>query len=392
MNFRIWHVLAVISGLVALGLVKAIADQSWPPLDFFWHDPFQYLLRGVNPDIFGGFIGLLILLPTTCAVMRVDRLHKRLDATGPVEPLAQPGSPSPWSLSDLGAVIAAELEPFNAVVFVDDRSRTMRIMIDPASSITIEQRTTGHSGAGVGDRAVDSGPLVRGRWLQVRWKQGSAPKFKLRKSPVSLVIDSTGRLIPRWRAHPKTDTTHPFTAMQTLHEGQRREISFTTGTSELIDIVDAVALRGGWAGQSDLDASNRRVPRTAETYTVDRRRTTGTAGSGTTTVTVGPGQSSGRGTPTGTETISSRGAGVASHPTNPTVAGTHARLVRVFVGVGTAVLAGCVLATVIGLLAGMVWWAGLIIIGSGLLFFLIFSLPVWLLLGRQRPRRSRPNL
>jgi uncharacterized membrane protein len=54
--------------------------------------------------------------------------------------------------------------------------------------------------------------------------------------------------------------------------------------------------------------------------------------------------------------------------------------------VGAAILAACVLATLIGLLAGMVWWASFIIIGSGLLFCLLFVLP-WVLIGRAETRR-----
>ena len=67
----------------------------------------------------------------------------------------------------------------------------------------------------------------------------------------------------------------------------------------------------------------------------------------------------------------------------------NANVSKIMSLIGGGILAGCVIGTILGLIFGMPWWASFIIIGSGLLFCLIFVLPIWLLMGPPwRPKQT----
>lgn len=367
----------------------------------------------------------------TVIALRAGRRTGALDRAGPVD-AAQTAevtgieAEGRWSIDQVAAQLARELAPMNAVVFREGRSRRLRIMLDPASAI-LEHRPAG--------RPPSESGTLRGQWWEVTWRPRRAPRIRRRSTVVGIRLDAEGRALPRWQRG--ADTRGPFADRMALESAQRIPAELEISTAELVRVTDEIAVRSGWASQAQVASETRSLPQVSRSVV---RRTSGEGrteahvrttlsrpgappGEGTTTVsssettTTSSVSSSGSSTTwsTGSTTRRTSSSFDASSdearnafpppvpfgdeppvgPSGPPV-GPRGGLPRPpgFTGVGrvmwwvgVAVLTACVLATAIGLLAGMVWWASFIIIGSGLLFCLLFVVP-WVLLGRSSADRS----
>ncbi|MGP9539080.1 hypothetical protein ACT3SP_13785 [Brachybacterium sp. AOP43-C2-M15] len=349
---------------------------------------------------------------------RAGRGDRAADASGPVRP-APTSDPvgvergGRWDLDQVAAQLARDLEPLNGLVFREGGSRRLRVMLDPASAIG-EHRPVRRSG----NDDVHSNAGLRGQWWSVTWRAGRAPRIRERTTPVGVRIDADGRAIPLWSTGGASSRAGEHVAHRSaLQTAQRAPAELEISSDELVRVVDGVAARSGWASPGQVSSTPRTLRRL--TRQVSRRRT----GGGTVEVrsrstSDRPGTAPSRGsrvdraeetsisvTTSGITTTSSSStswstSNSALPPDSPlrgTLAGAEgippspipgfAALGRIMGLVGLGILAACVLATVIGLIAGMVWWASFIIIGSGLLFCLLFVLP-WMLIGRSEARRG----
>lgn len=417
-----WWFFAVLAAVSLVGLIRlAVVGEPGDP-----EVRTQMLSAAVITLAFGAM---------TVIALSAGRRTGALDRAGPVAAAqtsevtgAETGGR--WSIDQVAAQLARELAPMNAVVFREGASRRLRIMLDPASAI-LEHRPAG--------RPPSESGTLRGQWWEVTWRHRRAPRIRRRSTAVGVRLDAEGRALPRWQRG--ADTRGPIADRMALESAQRIPAELEISTAELVRVADEIAVRSGWASQAQVGSVTRSLPET--TRTVSRRgsgegrteahvRTThgrpgAPPGEGTTTIrssettTTSSGTSStswSTGSTTRTTSASFDSSSDAARsafpppspfgdeppvgPNEPPVGpngppiGPRSGLPRPpgFAGVGRAmrwvgiaVLAACVLATAIGLLAGMVWWASFIIIGSGLLFCLLFVLP-WVLLGRSSAERS----
>lgn len=187
-----------------------------------------------------------------------------------------------------------------------------------------------------------------GEWWEVVWRAGHAPRVRARDSEVGArIVD--GRLIPVWYTGPGAESgSGPETdAIMTMPPTE--DSHFAVSGHELLRVLGDVAVRSGWSTQEQVETAGWQVPAHRGERVVTRRVT---AGGATAAGSAGP---------------------------LPSVREAESDMARICAVVGLGVLAACVIATVIGLAFGMVWWASFIIIESGLVLCLLFLLPALLL-------------
>lgn len=346
----------------------------------------------VNPEIFGSALGLTLMIVATVPLLYHDLLNMRLDRNGPVAPSEGPAirTAQRWSLEEVASVLAQKVEPMNGVVFADRWTRTIRVMIDPPSAIV-----ESHSApTRVGERSSRS---IQGRWIKIRMRPGRIPLVKVKETSVSARIDS-GRMLPRWAdpwsRHSATST------MAIVAAAQRTPISFQFDSREFVPAIDRIAVQAGWvevANREDDPKARHEVRVVARTGTTTETRTsmrTGDQPPKSTRHTTGTAEKSANSNiyRTHSDILESQSrphdgqpgsAGTEFTWTQPPLRlqGTNGNSVKILTVIGAGVLVACVLGTVFGLIAGMPWWASFIVMGGGLLFCLIFVLPLWILAG-----------
>ncbi len=411
MRRNYWWFSAAVAVISLAGLVRlAVVGDPGDP-----ENRSQMMNAAVLAVVFGA---------VTVFALSSGRRTGALDRTGPVAAATTAdvdgiGTGGRWSIDQVAAQLARELAPMNAVVFREGASRRLRIMLDPASSI-LEHRPAGRP-------ASESG-FLRGQWWEVTWRTRRAPCIRPRSTRMGVRLDVEGRALPRWRIGP--DSRGPFADRIALETARRMPAELEISTEELVRITGEIAVRSRWASEAEVAATTRSLPHharsvvrrdTGEGRTEAHVRTTSSRrgappGEGTTTIrssettTTSSETSSGSSISwsTGSTTretsstfdASSDAASSAFPPSLPVGDGSPTSrrgappqspdlggIGRAMRWVGIAVLAACVLATAIGLLAGMVWWASFIIIGSGLLFCLLFVVP-WVLIDRSWRRSA----
>jgi hypothetical protein len=373
---------------------------------------------GARTEMLSAALFVLVFGAMAVVALRAGRRAAALDRAGPVEPApaeepSDVGRDGRWSIDQVAAQLARDVAPMNGVVYREGGSRRLRVMLDPTSAIAV------HRPAGRSHAEVTLGDNLSGLWWRVTWRRGRAPRIRQRSTAMSIRIDETGRALPRWQLGAEGG---PFSGSTALRTAQRTQADISVSSDDLVRVVDALAVRSGWASRGEVASTARRLPhharrvvrsRTGEESTESHVRTTSAASgepssSASTTVRSAWTTTSSSSTSTGWTTSSrsrtsittgdaSSAAATGQFPPAPAFPEEPAGpppspatitdgVGRVMTWVGAAILAACVLATLIGLLAGMVWWASFIIIGSGLLFCLLFVLP-WVLIGRAETRR-----
>ncbi len=284
---------------------------------------------------FGMFCGALVFSGVTWLVARQEGIGRRLDQRGPVTP----GDSLPigvrWTFEQYARAVSAEVIPQGGLVYADPKREIIRVMFDPAASIRLVTSA---------ERATETSPGgTRRRWqglfLQIRASPGNRPRVRVTDATVGARFDESGRLVPVWsRSWGASQTTAEAIARAKVG---RSSTGVTLSTRHFEPIALGLAAEAGWIDRSEVPApppqgSSPPSPENAERTAADPGRT-----------------------------------------------------FRVFHLVGGGVLAACVVATLVGLAFGMPWWASFIIVGSGLFFCLVFTLPVLLLqrLSERSPHR-----
>lgn len=396
---RLWHVLM---GLAAVALVGGV-------LNYFRVTP------NADPSVApGALVATIVLGGAGVFLWRRGSVGQRLDHSGPVVPAEDPAVPAGtrWTLEQIAAVLAQQVEHMNGLVYADERTGTIRVMIDPATAIV---RVEADNSIREMDRRrpasqrSSSGPWYRGTWWKVDLRPGKPPHMRRKQTAVGARLDDRGRAVPIWD-RGLTSTERRLPTMAVLSEAQTRgSVSFTFDSQELQRTVQRIAVRAGWISDAEARAGE---PPAAEQHHEYRRveRTVIDNGSSERTST----------TRSFSETYRADQPHPASHEafvsdedlseqSVDSLRAAHARAEDVAAGlraenavrgraseakislimtlVGGVILFGCLIGTVLGLAFGMPWWASFIIIGSGLFFVLVFVLPIWLLMGTPwRPR------
>lgn len=364
---KLWYLTAVLAFIGAAGAITTVVRGSDQP---------------IGPEVGGGIVAFVVMAVLTVLLYRVDALNSRLDRNGLAVPAEDPAVPpgTRWTLDQIASVLALWVEPFNGVVFADERTGTIRVMIDPPTAITevADDRR-------VGDDRSSSGPSIMGRWTRIRMRPGRLPQLKLRKSNVNARLNHLGRMVPVWGTPALGSGAGGRQTRNVVRAGQGPPISFRYDSRELWQAVDAIAVRAGWASAAAV--ASRPVDPKADHVVRTVERTTSTATTSTSS------------TSTSTATSSTSTGSEVAPPVTPDAvhamiekarrdgAKDDAKISMIMTVIGGGILAGCLIGTILGLIFGMPWWASFIIIGSGLLFCLLFVLPVWIAFGR--PGRAR---
>lgn len=389
---KFWYLTAVLAVVCAGYVVRDLVQNPGDPL---------------SPDGFGGLVGFLAMAVVTTFLFRRSARNTRIDDSGPVAPAEDPavGEGTRWTLDQIAAVVALQVQPMNGLVFADERTGTLRVMIDPPSAITWsagERDLTPGFGTDERREHRDSAPYFTGQWTRVRMHPGRLPEVANQSSTLSVAYNDAGTLVPQWSA-ATGDSLQADPSVLTA-AGSRTPISFEFDSRELQHAVDRIAVRAGWVSEQQVSARPTDPETRHEVRTVER--TASTQNTSRSTDTTGGAQPSDSHQSTSSTTQSSSSTTQSSSPTtrgsNPpqTGAETRARFEqirreqaragnqdfrkasKIMTLIGAAILVGCVIGTVLGLVFGMPWWASFIIIGSGLVFCLLFVLPLWLIAGR----------
>lgn len=365
---KFWHLAAVLA-LVGLGsAVSTVVRNPGEP---------------IGPDVGGGIFAFLAMAVITVMLFRVDALNVRLDRSGPVVPAEDPAVPAGtrWTLDQIAAVLALHVEPMNGVVFADQRTGTIRVMIDPPTAIT---RRSGQEDRRVGETRTSSGESFIGQWTRIQLRPGNAPQLKSRSSNVYARLNQVGRMVPVWASLRFGDRESTRQTRNVVLAGHGPPISFRFDSGELYQAVDAIAVRAGWVSAADVAAQPVDPKTRHEVRSVERTSSTSSVSSSTSSASATPAAD----VHLSPEEVQARMEAVrrgAAEAASKDSAG----LSKIMSLVGGGILAGCLIGTILGLIFGMPWWASFIIIGSGLLFCLIFVLPVWVLFGTPwRPKQA----
>lgn len=356
----------------------------------------------IGPNGFGGLVGLVALGVPTLLLHWAAARDRRIDRSGPVSPSEDPtvADGGRWTLDQIAAVLALHVEPMNGLVFADPRSGTLRVMIDPPSAITWSPAKTEQTNFTSSQRErwqrqggrSETPAHYTGRWTSIRLRPGRLPQVKNQKWSVSVRTGADGVLIPLWSADGDSGRNGSGALTRAR---SRTPISLEFDSRELTRAIDRIAVRAGWVAESRAARRQPATGRNHETRTVDRTGTESTTRTWTTS----------DGTSTSTMTFTTSDPEQAENlPTSAAEARARfeeirrdnaasmqtetVKIFKVMAVIGGSILLGCVIGTALGLIFGMPWWASFIIIGSGLLFCLLFVLPVWLLAGRPLPSKS----
>lgn len=340
---------------------------------------------------------------------RADLRAGSADASGMVAPAAHEQAPTRgrWELDEMAAQLARQLAPMNGAVFREGRSRRLRVMLDPASAIQLTE-TSGQAGSG----DISTRRYLQGDWWKVTWRRGRAPKIRAHRSTVTLRYAPGFGPIPGWRSQPARTGSMPFVREPQRPEGWSGELHLTSHA--LVDAVDQIAVDSGWASRGQISAQPRQpqsdwdrhvsvvqegggrtstrishggtIMRTTEEVRrrdaleqrISESRRTSSSARAQHEITSTSALPPRRLHPSTTTPEELRAAAAAMRAPRTDQAGGPvglSRQTRMLVLLGAVILCACFLATGIGLIAGMVWWASFIIIGGGLLFCLLFVLP-----------------
>lgn len=336
--------------------------------------------RTLSPDGFGGLVGFVSMAVATVLLYRRQARNSRLDHNGPVAPAEDPSVPegTRWTLDQIASVLALHVQPMNGVVFADDRTQTIRVMVDPPSAITWNagEATPGRTEA-QRDRMRGSGgsqasPYFTGRWTIIRLHAGQLPELENRQSTVSVAYNGAGDFVPLWSPTGKGSLQVNQSVLPAA--GSRTPLSFEYDSRELHRVVDSTVVRAGWASAADVAARPADPKTRHEVRRVDRTTSTATVATST--------QTGER--PSEAELKARLKEAHRQQIKANSSSGKELDPSKIMTLIGAVVLAGCVIGTILGLIFGMPWWASFIIIGSGLVFCAIFVLPVWLLFGKPR--------
>lgn len=296
-------------------------------------------------------------------------------------------------------------------------------MFDPASAIRrdVPRRGTGIAPASRGD-------TLDGQWWEVTWRRGKVPRLRHRRTAVG-ARRWRERTVPLWDVpNLDRDPEARHASMRALDAAMTEEARLDVSGESLAALLDALAVRSGWVSEGQARTDRAAHPAPAVQIRVDRRARTAPPAaepvpdqradedfSGPVFGATAPGVV---GAPDGsalpplstppaprrvdvsedeafqrlrtgygdvvraeTRTVDTRPL-----PTPERLASTR-RMLRGFLALGVVILLLCLLATGIGLIAGMVWWASFIIVGAGLLFCALFVLP-FVLIARAELRRA----
>ena len=331
--------------------------------------------RSLGPDGFGGLVGFVGMAIVTVVLFRRQARNSRLDHDGLVAPAEDPSVPegTRWTLGQIAAVLALHVQPMNGVVFADDRTGTIRVMVDPPSAITWNagEETPGRTEAQrdrmSGSGGSQSSPYFTGRWTMIRLHAGQLPELENRESIVSVTYNGDGAFVPLWsRAGEGSLQVDPSVLSAA---GSRTPLSFEYDSRELHRVVDSTAVRAGWVTAADVTARPADPKTQHEVRRVDRTTSTATVATST--------QAGER--PSEAELKARFQQARSQQVKANSTSGKGISPAKIMVVIGAASLAGCVIGTILGLIFGMPWWASFIIIGSGLVFCALFVLPIWLL-------------
>lgn len=360
---KIWYLTAALALVCAAYVVRDLVQNPGDPL---------------SPDGFGGLVGFVAMAVVTVFLFRRHATNTRFDDNGPVTPAEDPAIPdgTRWTVEQIAAVLALHVQPMNGVVFADERTQTIRVMIDPPSAITwsagkTEQTNFTHSQQErwqrQGGRSTSPASYA-GSWTRIQLHPGQLPQLENRTSTVSVKINDTGMLVPDWARGGDSGSGGPGALTSA---GSRTPISFEFDSRELQHAVDRIAIRAGWVSEQQVAARPADPKTRHEVRTVER-----TASKSTSSSSLMAGDQ-----PSSEELRARLEKARAQQAKGPRRQVDAAKIMTL---VGAAVLAGCVIGTVLGLIFGMPWWASFIIIGSGLVFCAVFVLPVRLLMGGPR--------
>ncbi|MFL1376626.1 hypothetical protein [Nocardiopsis protaetiae] len=294
----------------------------------------------------GMFCGALLFGSITWLIARSEMANRRFDRSGPIAPGANLPLGTRWNFEQYAQALATEVSAQGGLVYTDPKRETIRVMFDPAASIRLVTRF---------EHSTDTSPGgVRRSWqglfLRVRATPGNRPRVNVIDATVGARFDDSNRLVPVWNPGWGSDRTTARAIAQA--NAGRSSTGISLSTRQFEPLALALAAEAGWIDRSEVPAQPSPEPSPSPTPPPP----------------------------------------MSAQDVQAKLAADSRMAFRIFYFIGGGVLAACVIATIIGLASGMPWWVSFIIIGSGLFFCLVFTLPVMFLqradarTGRRHPR------